>query len=164
MRALHGIGFATLLTGCPLLEVDVEMQEVCITRRGVEIEGVTETSFSRGFVFDDLSDIHELLEHDADLRFVRARIRAASGVSGLGFVDSAAVSFENTPVYSCDGDCPTLDNEIELAAGVQTNAVDYLAQDSIAVQLEVSGELPATAWSVDVDVCVRGHIKYAVEP
>ena len=161
---LVGIASLSLLAGCPLVEVSAEFEEVCITRTDVQIEGVSETSVSQHFTFDDLSDVHSLLELDADLAFVRAEVRPTSGVTDLAFVQSAHVAFDATPVFACDGDCPTLDHAVALGSAAQVNAVDFLAQDKVEVSLDVVGQLPTTAWTVDVDACVKGHITYSLEP
>lgn len=161
---LVGIASLALLGGCPLVEVSAELEEVCITRTGVHIAGVDATSVSQHFTFDDLSSVHDLLQLDADLAFVRAEVRPASGVTDLAFVQSAHVALDDTPVFACDGDCPTLDHAVALAAATQVNAVDYLAQDSVEVALDVVGQLPATEWTVDVDACVTGHVTYSLEP
>jgi len=161
---LVGIASLALLSGCPLLDVTAELEEVCVTRTGVQIEGVTETSVSQQFTIDDLSEVHDLLELDAELAFVRAEVRPASGVDSLAFVQSAHVSFDDIPIYACDGNCPTLDNAVALQATAQVDALDYLTRDSIDVSLDASGQLPASAWTVDVDVCVKGHISYTLEP
>ena len=161
---LVGIASLSMLTGCPLVEVTAELEEVCITHTDVHIDGVTETSVSQHFTFADLSDVHDLLQLDADLRFTRAEVRPTSGVTDLAFVQSAHVAFDDAPVFACDGDCPTLDHAAALFAASPVNAVDYLAQDSVEVSLDVTGQLPATAWTVDVDACVKGHITYSLDP
>jgi hypothetical protein len=154
---LAGIASLILLTGCPLVRVSASFEEVRITRSDIHVDGVTETSISRSFAIDDLSEIHELLDFDADLQFVRAELRPTSGVTDLTFIDTASIGFDGTQVYSCDGDCPNL-------SAIQSSAVDYLAADSIDVSLDVSGQLPTNAWTLDVDVYVKGHVAYEVNP
>ena len=38
--------------------------------------------------------------------------------------------------------------------------MEYLRQDALAVSLDVTGSLPTSAWTVDVDVCVRGKVRF----
>jgi hypothetical protein len=162
---LVGIASLALLSGCPLVQVTAELEEVCITRKDVHVAGVTETSVSQHFTFDDLSEIHDLLDLDAEVAFVRAEVRPTGGVDDLAFVDAAQVAFDANPVFACDGDCPTLDHAVALAAAAQqSNAADYLTHDKIDVSLDVTGQLPTTEWTVDVDACVKGSVSYSVEP
>ena len=148
-----------LLSGC--LSIEAEIEESCISRRDVEIEGVTGTTISRAFLVDDLSDVHRLLEYDGDLELLRADIRATTD---LGFVESASIAFEGTPVYACAGDCPADGNALTLPAATRESVLPYLSADSIAIALTVTGQLPGTAWSADIDVCVRGTVSYEVRP
>jgi len=92
---LVGIASLSLLAGCPLVEVQAEFAEVCVTHKDVHIPGVTETSVSQTFDVDDLSAFHDLLELDADLSFVRAEVRPTSGVTTLAFVDAANVALND---------------------------------------------------------------------
>lgn len=153
--------FAVLCSGC--LSIEAEIEESCVSRRGVEIEGVAEPTVSRGFLVEDLSEAHRLLDYDADLEFVRADVRPTAGVTSLAFVASAAVAIEGQPVYACDGDCPRGDG-IAMLAEAAPRATPYLAADQLAVQVTVTGDLPRTAWTVDVDVCVRGTASYTLAP
>lgn len=149
---------AAFSTGC--LSIDAEIEESCVTRQDIEIDGVTATKVSRDFVIDDLSDIHELLDYDATLQFARAAIRPTSGVANLDFIAFALVAVEGSPVYGCQGDC----SSGELPAAVVKDATQYLAAESLAIGLTVTGELPATPWTVDIDVCMRGTASYEVTP
>lgn len=159
MKALLAI--AVLSTGC--LSIEAEIEGTCVSRHDVEIEGVDVTSASHAFLVEDMSDVHRLLEYDAELEFVRADIRPTSGVTSLAFVESAAVSIENTPVYACDGNCPS-DDGIEMLATAKQSATPFLSADALAIQLTVTGQLPTSAWTVDIDVCVRGKASYTLSP
>jgi len=159
MKAL--LAFAVLSSGC--LSIQAEIEETCISRRDVEIEGVSVTSASHGFLVEDMSDVHRLLDYDAELEFVRAEIRPTSGVTSLAFVDSAMVSVEGVPAYACDGNCPSNDG-VEMLSTAKQSATQYLSADTLAVQLTVAGQLPSTAWTVDIDVCVRGSASYTLSP
>lgn len=163
--------FVTLLAGCPLLEIEAEVGEACLSYRDVEVPGVTSGHVTHGLVFDDLSEVHELLAHDPELRFVRAEIRAISGADGFT-VERAAIAIASgdpdatlptLPVYGCDGDCPTHDGALSIPATTQESAVPYLAGDTLVVDLDLTGALPAQAWRMDVDVCVQGKVAYRAE-
>ena len=150
--------FAVLGTGC--LQIEAEIEESCITREGVKIEGVDSTVVSRDIVVDDLSDVKRLLEYNANLEFARAEIRPTSGVTGLDFVELAFVAIEGSPVYGCAGTCASGTLDVQ----VPTSATQYFAAESLAIGLTVTGALPKTEWTVDVDVCVRGTASYSITP
>jgi hypothetical protein len=148
--------------GC--LQIEAEIEESCITRKDVQIEGVDSTVVSRELIVDDLSDVKRLLEYNAELDFARVEVRPTSGVTRLDFVELAFVAVEGSPVYGCNGDCPSADGSIALPAAVTTSATQYFAADSLAIQLTVTGALPKAAWTVDLDVCVRGTASYTLAP
>lgn len=153
---------AVFSSGC--LQIEAEIEESCITRKDVQIEGVDTTTVSRGFLVDDLSDVKRLLEYNAELDFARVEVRPTGGVTRLDFVELAFVAIEGSPVYGCSGDCPSADGSIALPSAVTTSATQYFASDSLAIQLTVTGTLPKAAWTVDIDVCVRGTASYSVTP
>jgi hypothetical protein len=146
---------ALLSSGC--LSIEAEIEESCVSHAGVEIEAASGTSISRTFIVDDLSDVHRLMEYNAELEFSRADVRPTSGITNLGFVEHAAVAIDNTPIYSCTGNCVS-ESGIVLPPTVDASATAYLAADSLAVSLTVMGQLPQVAWTADIDVCVRGHL------
>src|SRR5436190_169684 len=75
-------------TGCPLLDVEAEVPEVCLTYPGIEVDGaLAATHVDRSFTFDDLSRLHDLADLDAGISFTRAEVRVTSGVDSLGFVE-----------------------------------------------------------------------------
>ena len=149
---------AMFSTGC--LQIEAEIEESCIFRKDVQIEGVDATTISRGILIDDLSDAKKLLEYNADLDFARAAIRPTSGVTNLDFVELAVVAIEGAPVYGCAGNCASGALDVQ----VPTSATQYFSAESLAVQLTVTGALPKDAWTVDIDVCVRGTASYTVAP
>src|SRR5687767_14094865 len=89
------IALASLLalSGCPFLEIEAEVSEVCVTYDNVQIDGVDPGALlvQTSFTADDLGELASLVEQDADLRFTRAEIRAVDG-SSLGFVRTARVA------------------------------------------------------------------------
>jgi len=161
-----------LVTGCPLLDVETDVSEVCVTYAGVQIDGASETSVQASFTIDELGQLNTFIDQDADLEFVRAEIRATDGTD-LGFVDAAEVSVaggdpESTlptlPVISCDGDCLPDGASLQIPATVQHSAVDYVRTGSLVIAVDLHGQVPAVAWTADVDVCMKGHFRYTVEP
>lgn len=175
-QAAFGFSLITLAAGCPLLEVEADMPEVCMTHEGVEVAaappdvamGIDET-----FVIDDLSAFDEIKDLDADLRFVSATVRATYGVGNLAFISSASVEIaSNNPdstlptrtFYHCDGDCPAKDNALVIPVADQDDALEYIRSGSLSVALAATGNMPTEAWKMDVEICVAGRASYAFEP
>ena len=158
--------------GIPLAEVDADVDEVCLADSNVQVPasvaGDPSAPVAQTFVIDDLSSVHQLLDYDAKLTFVRAELRTSTP-DVLAGIESATVGLagENLPhaiVYACDGDCDATAASLDLPAQTVDDALAYLSADKLAVDLSAVGSLPAFAWSADVDVCVSGHAHYAYTP
>ena len=164
------ITLPVLSAGCPLLEVDIEAGEVCVTYANVQIEGVTGDRVQHSFTADDLGALQTFVEQDAELSFTRVAIRAHAG---FGRIDAASVAVasgdpESTlptmSIVDCDGDCLPDGSTLDLPAATQQSAIEYVKTGSLVVDLDLRGQLPGQAWTADVDVCMTGHFRYTVEP
>jgi hypothetical protein len=159
-----------MLPGCPLVDVEADVPEVCLTYPHLQVETPAQSSISESFVFDDLSAVHDVVKQDATLEFVRAEIRVTSGLENLAFVDSASVTVSsNDPgttlpkmtMYECKDDCAD-GKVIMLTAGDAHNAIAYLQSNSLKIDLEFKGQIPAASWIMDIDVCLKGSASKAV--
>lgn len=160
-----------MLPGCPLLDVEADVPEVCLTYPNIQIETPELPSVAESFVFDDLSAVHDLVEQEADLQFTRAELRVTSGIDNLSFVDAVKI-IVSTPdpgsalppltMYHCDGDCMPEGNSLQLSAADASNAAEYLKSDSIQIDVDFRGRIPAAAWSLDIDVCITGRASHSV--
>jgi hypothetical protein len=176
-KLVFGLSLVTLAAGCPLLEVEAEMPEVCMTHRDVEVAGVP-AEYAMGidetFAFDDLSAFEEMKDLDADLRFVSATIRATHGVGNLAFIDAASVQIaSNNPdstlptraIYACaSGSCPAQDNALAIPVQDQDDALEYIRSGSMSISVQATGNMPTEAWKMDVEICVAGRASYSFEP
>ena len=170
---LFGVGLG-MLPGCPLLDLQADAPEICLTYPNLEIPASTGlTSLQKTFVFDDLSSVRDIAKLDGNLQFVRAAVRATSGIDSFAFVEAAHVVVSSgdpasdlppLTIYDCNGDCAPAGNELELPASVATNALAYLRTSSIVIDLDFQGEVPTTAWTMDVDVCVKATAGYSFSP
>ena len=160
-----------MLPGCPLVDVEVDVPEVCLTYPNLQVQTPAQSSISESFVFDDLSAVHDVVREDASLEFVRAEIRVASGLDNLAFVDSVKIVVSSNDagstlppmtMYECDGDCAPDGKVLKLSAGGARNAIDYLKQDSIKIDLDFHGEIPAASFALDIDVCLKGSASHSV--
>jgi hypothetical protein len=168
-----GIGLA-MLPGCPLLNIEAEVPEVCLSYPNLQFTSPgVQSSIKQSFVFDDLSAVHDLAKQHADLEFVRAEVHATSGVENLGFVRAVHVVVSSgdpgsalppLTMYDCSGDCVPDGNTLEIPAAVGANAIEYLRGDSVLIDLDFEGEIPAGTWTMDVNVCMKGRASYTVNP
>jgi hypothetical protein len=163
-----------VLPACPLLEVNAQVEQVCLTYRGVTIPGVPvgQTSIEQSFTLDQLQGAKDLADADAQLTFTHAEVRAVSGVSGFSFVQKAELSIASgdpsstlptVSVFDCEGcgtSAPALDVDNAATAPVQ----DYIKTGSLIVTIALEGTPPENDWIADVDVCMSGTISYNVAP
>ncbi|TMQ21487.1 MAG: hypothetical protein E6J91_02595 [Deltaproteobacteria bacterium] len=161
------------LPGCPLVDVEAEVPEVCLTYPNLQVQSPAVGSLSQSFVFDDLSAVHDVAKQDASLSFVRAEVRVTSGIENLAFIDAVHVVVSSTDpatplppltVYDCSGNCAPDGNALEVPAALVHNAIDYLRAGSLKIDLEFDGQIPAASWTMDIDVCMKGSAGYTVSP
>ena len=67
-------------------------------------------------------------------------------------------------MVSCDGDCLPDGSTLSIPAAIQHDAVEYARSGALVVDLDVEGALPEISWTMDVDVCLTGNIRYTFEP
>jgi hypothetical protein len=166
-----GIGLS-MLPGCPLVEIEADVPEVCLSYPNLQIETPMGLgSIKQSFVFDDLSAAHDLTDLDANLEFVRAEVRATSGIESFSFVRAVHVVVSSgdpdtalppLTMYNCDGDCAPQDNKLVVPAAAGANAIEYLKSNSIVIDLEFQGDVPAGSWTMDVDVCMKARASYTI--
>lgn len=172
--SLVGIGLA-MLPGCPLLDVQADAGEVCLTYPNLRIPAAGgQTEAQQSFSFDDLSQIHKITDKlDANVQLVRAEIRATSGISDFSFVQAAHLTVSSgdassslppLEIYNCDGDCAPDGDTLELPASKAEDVIAYLKGNSIKIDLGFKGNLPTTEWTMDVDVCMKAKGSYTVSP
>jgi hypothetical protein len=175
VKAAFVLGGLVFLPACPLLEVQGDAPEVCLTYSGIQVAPGTanKPTLNESFSFDDLKAIHDLQNLDASLAFVSARARATSGITDFSFVQGAHITVASgdpmstlppLTLYDCNGDCIPSGDTLEMPAAVQENAIDYVKSDSILIDLDLTGQLPAQAWNMDVDVCMHAKVDLKVQP
>ena len=171
---LLATGLLAFEAGCPLLDIQADVPEVCITRPGLEIDGeFASSSINDSFEFNDLSALNDIADLDAGIAFTRAEVRVASGVESLAFVSEfratvASGDPESTlptlVLFDCNGDCATVGSSLTVPAAFVEDALQYVKSESLVLDVKFSGEIPKTKFVLDLDVCMKGHIGYTVEP
>jgi hypothetical protein len=168
-----GAGLA-LLPGCPLLDIEADVQEVCLSYPNLQVPAQAgQSSIKQSFAFDDLSKVHDLAKLDANLEFVRAEVRVTSGIDSLAFIDEVHIVVSSgdpdstlppLTMYDCTGNCAPDGNKLVIPAALGNDAIEYLRSDSILIDLDFRGEIPPTAWTMDVDVCMKARASYTFSP
>jgi hypothetical protein len=167
---------ATLGSGCTLVEIEATLEETCLTYNELEIEvppviggGDVEHSFE----FTDLGGLEDLAEIDADVHFVRFAAHALSGIESFDFVEAATITVRPTDpesdlepliAYHCAGTCDTAGGTIEIPAPADVDALEYLGEDALAVDLKLTGQVPAQTFTMSADLCFEGRLSYSLEP
>ena len=171
---LYLLASLLVLPACPLLDVNAQVQEVCMTYKGVTIPGVPtgQTSIDQSFTLDQLNGAKDLADADAELTFTHAEIRAVSGVSDFTFVQKADVSIASgdpnstlptLSVFDCEG-CGNATSKLDVDNATTVPVQDYVKTGSLVVTIALQGTPPANDWVADVDVCMSGNISYKVAP
>jgi hypothetical protein len=169
-----GVGIVAL-PGCPLVDVEADVPEVCLSYPNLQIpaqQGLS--SLKQSFAFDDLSKVHDLIDKlDANVEFVRASVRVTGGVDNLAFVEALHIVVESgdpgsalppMTMYDCDGNCVPEGAKLEVPAAVGNDAIEYLRSDSIIINMEFRGQIPPTDWTMDIDVCLKARAGYTLAP
>jgi len=174
---VFGFGLS-LLSACPLLDVDVDVPEVCVTFRELAVEGGPveggpvepgPQTIHQSFAVDDLSQFHAITDLDAQVAFVRGELMARSGITDFGFVQAARIAIRSgddgstlppLTLYQCDGDCAAAGGTLAMQPDVQHDALVYLEGDSLIVDVDLTGELPQQDWTMSVDVCFAASVHY----
>jgi hypothetical protein len=170
MRRVLLCGLTALVSGCPLLDVRAEVEEVCMTYRGVTIPGMAAgaTSVEQSFDFDDLRGAKQLADAGATLVFTRAELRATSGPTSFELVHHATLSIASADpastlptldVFTCD-DCGNATPTLQITNASTTPVDDYLETGGLVVTVDLAGTLPTADWTADIDVCMTGTIAY----
>ncbi|HEY6037231.1 MAG TPA: hypothetical protein VIV58_23285 [Kofleriaceae bacterium] len=171
---LYLLASLLVLPACPLLDVNAQVQEVCMTYTGVMIPGVPagQTSIDQSFTIDQLQGAKDLADADAQLTFTHAEVRAVSGVSDFSFVQKADLSIASgdpnstlptISVFDCEG-CGTTSSALDVDNATTVPVQDYVKTGSLVVTIALQGTPPANDWVADVDVCMSGSISYKVAP
>ena len=145
---LLAAGLATLLPACPLLDMQVDVAETCVTYKDVHVDAspAGEMMVEKMFTIDDLQQAKQLAEQGATVQFVRAQIRATSGITGFDFVHQAKLTVASADaastlpaveVYDCE-DCATSSATLDVEASSQVDPNPYLASGSLLVTIELS--------------------------
>ena len=163
-----------MLPGCPLLDVDTEVAETCATYHDVQVAAVpiARSSLTQSFTLDQLQTLQQLASLDATLTFTHADVHATSGITDFSFVTDVSLAIASgdpsstlptATVFDCNN-CGTADPTLDVASNTVIDAKDYVTSGSLIVTVDLAGQPPAIAWTMDVDVCMTGNVSYTYSP
>lgn len=168
------IGLAGLPSACTLVSAEAEVKEACITRTDITIEPAPELpSVEKSIAIDDLGSLGELADLADELEFLRFGARSMTAYTDLGFVEAASVAIASGDpnstlpplvVYDCAGDCALDGTTLSVDAQPGTDAVPYIRDKSLVVDLAFRGTMPTRAIRLTIDVCVTGSFSYEFAP
>ena len=166
------------LPGCPVVDIEADVQQVCVTSTDLSVAAATTpsptTAVAETISVDQLGLLHSLASDHFTLELVSAKTLATSGIADFAFVTSASVSIASgapsstlptLDAFSCDA-CTKSGASVEVeptAAVAATNIAPYLATGSLVITVEMLGSAPEVAWSMDVDVCMTGSASYKLD-
>lgn len=154
------------LTGCPLLDVQAQVDDLCVTQTDITIAGAPiaiSGAMTQDFSFDNIDALSKLKSVDGDVQFARATIVPSGGATDLSFIDSAhlTIAADAQPAidaFDCDGDCFDASDELNLNAMAKQNVLEYLKAKTLSGSVTLAGTLPTADWKVDVTVCLKGNV------
>lgn len=173
LTTTFALSIAILATGCPLLEVTADVPEVCMVHKDIAVEAMPADSaetLTQTFAFDDLSAFDELHDLESTIRFKTATLTATSGVADFSFLQAATLdvtsgtdtSLPRRQFYRCDGDCPHSGAATDIPVADQNDAFAYIRSGALVIDIDVTGDLPAVAWTMDAEICVQGTATYSL--
>jgi hypothetical protein len=162
------------LTGCELFAVETEIPELCVGFNDRLMPGAKGGSeFERTVLADPLKTFGAYVALDAEITEARATLRAKTGVTSLAFIDSLSVSITPTTyvpgvgklsLVSCeDYACASDTMESTVAETPPQGIMDVIESGQVELEVRMTGDLPEEDWVVDIEVCVSGKARAAIE-
>jgi hypothetical protein len=161
------------LTGCPLLSVEAEIPEACLTYTDVEVVGVPAgVPFTYTKTLEEIPLADGFVSLDAVVTDARASLRAKSGIANFAFVDGLVVTIASADpslppfdLVACQGgSCASATGTTTIAAQTPENLIDYMTAGPAAVTITLTGTLPTEAWTTDIEICLGGKARLTLEP
>ncbi len=154
------------MSGCSLLQVDADLPETCVTFLDQEVPGVHPgETFVKTFVADEFKLPDGFIKLDAVITEARAVLHLTGGPETFAFLDGITVEVADSNgvldpmmLIACQGgDCRSDTNITEIRVQTPENIIDYARNAAPVFTITMVGNLPATAWRTDVQVCLTGH-------
>lgn len=155
------------LGGCPLLQIEADVPEVCISRTDVAVPGTLgQLQTAVKVQLSDIQGLDELTEDD-ELHFISFSAHPQGGGQELAGIQSAKVVLTASEasglppilIFSCDGDCTDASGALTVKSSTDANIADYLSDGEATAEVELRGALPLRNFNVDITACLAGELK-----
>lgn len=171
-----------LVSGCPLVALDIELPEVCISASPAHFDGVGDLPGLDGEIalersIDLTAQVHEMRTSLADLgttgtlRLLSIDLQiepTPNAPENLDFVRGLELVFAAPDsglapllAFSCD-DCPTAAGDLDLVVE-PVDFLPFLDAEVLHLDATVRGELPRESWSMSVEACFSSTVSRNVE-
>jgi hypothetical protein len=176
-RSIVGLFGLAVLPGCPLLDLQADVQSACVTYNDVQVDAMPSvtTTIEQSFTVNDISSLQQLTSDGFQLTFERGDVLPDTGISTLSFVDRAAINVTSgsgsDALPELTFTCANCGSGVAALAfqpgsdgsGSAIDAAPYVANGPLVVSVELTGTPPSVAWSMDVDVCVTATASVQVD-
>lgn len=155
------------LGGCPLLQIEADVPEVCVSRTDVAVPGALgQLQTAVKVQLSSIQGLDELTEDD-ELRFISFSAHPQDGGQELAGIQSAKVILTASEasglppiqIFSCAGDCTDASGALTVKSSTDANIADYLRDAEAAAELQLNGSLPLRDFKVDINACLSGELK-----
>lgn len=155
------------LGGCPLLQIEADVPEVCVSRTGVEVPGALgQLQTTVSVQLSDIQGLDELQAGD-ELHFISFAAHPQDGGDEFRQVQSAKVTLKASAaaglppieIFACDGDCADAAGSLAVKSSTDANIADYLSDGEATAEVELRGALPLRNFNVDITACLAGELK-----
>lgn len=164
--ALFAFALLLPLAGCPLLQVEADVPEVCVSRTDVTVPGSLaqlQTKVKVGLA--DVDGLDEIKGSD-ELHFISFAAHPQDSGRELASIQSAKVTLSaskasglpDLQIFACSGNCVSSDGSLAVESSTDANIADYLSDPEVSVEVELHGSLPLRDFKVDVDACLSGTL------
>lgn len=154
------------LGGCPLLQIEADVPEVCVSRTDVEVPGALgQLQTTVKVKLSDIQGLDELKGGD-ELRFISFTAHPQDGGKEFANIQSAKVTLTASKasglpaleIFACSGDCTDSSGALSVKSSTDDNIADYLSDDEATAEVELHGSLPLRDFKVDINACLSGEL------
>ena len=161
------------LGGCPLFSAGIDVPEMCVTLHDRKVQGVAPGQpLRRQIIADPLSELGPFLQLDGQIDHARVTLHAQD-VPDLMFLDDVTVTVRSKDpgsalaplwlIQCAEYACASPSVEASAEAQTPSDTLDYLQGGTMQLDITMTGPLPETEWTVDVEICMSGNAQVAVE-
>ncbi len=165
----------SLLSGCPLIQVELDLPEVCLTMDAIDVDGSTGTgamSIERNIdITERVRNIQNALAEQGVtnqlelVSFAAHIVPSAHAPSDFRFVDQLSVTLPasgqqlGVTLVDCT-DCGSDDSSVWLDLP-RIDMRPYAERETISIDVALMGNMPAHSWQMSADLCFSAQLGYS---